>query len=84
MAHCVRVMAVVFALTVFAPASLFAQGGYFGQNKVQYHKFDFKVMKTDHFDIYFYPEEEASVRIAARMSERWRARLERRVSRASA
>jgi hypothetical protein len=48
---------------------------YFGQNRVQYEKFDFKVLKTEHFDIYFYPEEEAAVRMAARMAERWYARL---------
>src|SRR3970040_395045 len=75
MAHCVRVMVCVLALAFFAPASLFAQGDYFGQNKVQYHKFDFKVMKTDHFDIYFYPEEEEAAKMAARMAERWYARL---------
>ena len=34
-----------------------AQAQYFGQNKVQYDKFDFKVLKTAHFDIYYYPEE---------------------------
>ena len=26
---------------------------YFGQNKVQYRKLDFKVLRTEHFDIYF-------------------------------
>ena len=75
MAHCVRVMVCVLALAIFAPASLFAQGDYFGQNKVQYHTFDFKVMKTDHFDIYFYPEEEEAAKMAARMAERWYGRL---------
>jgi hypothetical protein len=48
---------------------------YFGRNKVQYEKFDFKVLATDHFDIYYYPEEEAAVQLAARMAERWYARL---------
>jgi Tol biopolymer transport system component len=48
---------------------------YFGRNKVQYERFDFKVLATDHFDIYYYPEEEAAVRLAARMAERWHARL---------
>lgn len=50
---------------------------YFGRNKVQYDKFDFKVMKTQHFAVYFYPEMEESARIAARMAERWYARLSR-------
>jgi len=48
---------------------------YFGQNKVQYQKLDFKVLRTEHFDIYFYPEERAGTEIAARMAERWYARL---------
>ena len=57
-----------------APDS-FAQGGYFGQNKVQYREFDFQVLKTDHFDIYYYPEEEQAARMASRMAERWYTRL---------
>lgn len=27
---------------------------YYGQNKIQYRDFDFKILSTDHFDIYFY------------------------------
>jgi Tol biopolymer transport system component len=50
---------------------------YFGQNKVQHEDFDFRVLKTEHFDIYFYPEEEAAARVAGRMAERWHARLSR-------
>src|SRR5438034_7033765 len=40
------------SVIVAAPAS--AQ--YFGRNKVQYKKLDFQVLKTEHFDIYFYPD----------------------------
>jgi hypothetical protein len=47
---------------------------YFGQNKVKYEDFKFKIFKTDHFDIYFYPEEEQLIPDAARMAERWYAR----------
>ena len=50
---------------------------YFGRNKVQYKKLDFEVLKTEHFDIYFYPTEREGIEIAARMAERWHARLER-------
>ena len=35
-------------------ASLFcssAQAQYFGQNKIRYKSFDFKILKTDHSDI---------------------------------
>src|ERR1044071_3566486 len=67
------VAAVCLALGVAAPAS--AQ--YFGRNKVQYKKLDFQILKTEHFDIYFYPEEREGIDIAARMAERWRARLGR-------
>lgn len=52
-------------------------GQYLGRNKVQYTKFDFKVMKTQHFDIYFYPEFKDAAEQAARMAERWYARLSR-------
>jgi hypothetical protein len=48
---------------------------YFGRNKVQYEKFDFQVLKTEHFDIYFYPGEQSAATEAARMAERWRTRL---------
>src|SRR5262249_45388088 len=48
---------------------------YFGRNKVQYKKLDFQILKTDHFDIYYYPDEREGIDIAARMAERWRTRL---------
>src|SRR4051812_8832345 len=51
------------------------QTDYFGQNKVQYQTFDFKVLKTEHFDIYYYPEEADAARMASRMAERWYARI---------
>ncbi len=43
--------------------------------KFRYRTFDFQVLKTEHFDIYFYTEEEAGARMAARMAERWYSRL---------
>jgi Tol biopolymer transport system component len=54
-----------------------ASAQYFGRNKVQYQSFEFQVLKTEHFDIYFYPREKTGVEIAARMAERWHSRLER-------
>ena len=64
----------LLALALSALASpIHAQ--YFGRNKVQYESFDFRVLKTEHFDIYFYPPEEAAANHAARMAERWYARL---------
>lgn len=63
---------IAFILVV---SSLNAQ--YFGRNKVQYETFDFKVMHTEHFTIYFYPQEEEAAMIAARMAERWYSRYSR-------
>jgi Omp85 superfamily domain/WD40-like Beta Propeller Repeat len=51
------------------------QAQYFGRNKVQYEDFNFKVLKTEHFDILFYPPETEAARQAARLAERWYARL---------
>lgn len=53
-----------------------ASAQYFGRNKVQYKDLNFQVLKTEHFDIYYYPEEREGIEIAARMSERWLVRLE--------
>jgi len=71
-----RLAAAAAAFAALAgPHSLAAQ--YFGQNKVQYRTFDFRVLRSPHFDLYFYPEEEAATRDASRMAERWYARLSR-------
>jgi len=66
--------AVVLAAVVAMPAS--AQS-YFGQNQVQYDQFDWHVTETEHFLIYWYPEERQAAIDAARMAERSYARLSR-------
>lgn len=66
----------LFFLGMTFTASL-VRAQYFGQNKVQYDTFDFKILKTKHFDVYFYPEMEQAAQQAARMAERWYARLSR-------
>ncbi|MBI3450907.1 MAG: PD40 domain-containing protein [Acidobacteria bacterium] len=48
--------AALLALAASGPAG--AQG-YFGRNKVQYQPFDWHIYKSPHFDVYYYPEEEA-------------------------
>jgi Tol biopolymer transport system component len=70
----VAVILLVFAAGALAP-ELNAQ--YYGRNKVQYQRFDFKIMKTRHFDIYFYLEDEQTVKLAGLMAERWYSRLSR-------
>jgi hypothetical protein len=56
-------------------ATVPAQAQYFGRNKVQYEKFDWRILKTDHFDLFFYPAESLKVHDAGRQSERWYTRL---------
>jgi len=68
-------LALPLAILASAPGSARAQ--YFGRNKVQYETFQFQVLKTEHFDVYFYPEEEHAAEQAARMAERWYARYSR-------
>src|SRR5688500_2299321 len=54
-----------------------AHAQYFEQNKVQYEAFDFKVIATEHFDVYFYERERPAATDIARMAERSYARLSR-------
>jgi len=58
----------VFAAVAAAPT---ADAQYFGRNKMQYEKFDFRVLRTPHFDLHYYPGEEGAARDAARQAERW-------------
>src|SRR5919206_578403 len=66
--------AALAALALCAVASP-AAAQYFGRNKVQYEDFNFRVLRTAHFDIHFYPEEEVATRDAARQLERWYTRF---------
>jgi hypothetical protein len=50
---------------------------YFGRNKVEYVDFDFRILRTEHFDVYHYRREERAARIAAQLAERWYARFAR-------
>ena len=71
----VRFAAVVVCLFTLVATAGPAEAQYFGRNKVRYDHLDFRVLKTDHFDIYYYPEEEEATRHAARMAERWYTRF---------
>lgn len=44
---------------------------YFGRNKVQYDQFNFNILPTNHFDLYFTVDAETAARDAARMADRW-------------
>ena len=68
----IRVTLLLGAALCFAAP---AQAQYFGRNSVQYSTFKFKVLKTQHFDVYFYDKEADAATQAARMAERWYTRL---------
>src|SRR5712671_3251546 len=68
----VRVTLLLGALSLAASA---APAQEFGRNAVQYESFHFKILKTQHFDIYFYDREAAAAAQAGRMAERWYTRI---------
>ena len=65
-----RFSTVCVGLALFA-ASSGAEAQHFGRNKVEYVDFDFRVLRSEHFDVYYYPREEQAARLAARLAERW-------------
>ncbi len=71
-----RAVGTCVAVAVIAMATE-AQAQYFGRNKVQYRDFAFEVLKTEHFDIHFYPDEREAASDVARLAERWHERLSR-------
>ena len=71
-----RAIAAAGAMLTAAPVALAAQG-YFGQNQVQFQNFEWRVLKTEHFDVHYYQSMSEGARIAARMAERSYARLSR-------
>ncbi len=60
----------VAALAVLAVVPTGAGAQYFGKNKVQYREFEWKVLESDHFDLYFYEGERRIAVDAARIAER--------------
>ncbi len=72
-----RPLIVALFATILVAVAADARAQYFGRNKVQYRTFEFQVLKTEHFDLYYYPEEGDAARIVGRLAERWRARLGR-------
>ena len=46
-----------------------AQFFFFGRNKVQYEDFDWKILKTEHFDIYYYGQMQKLAEIGAYYAE---------------
>ena len=77
----IQALACMIAVSAFA-SPLSAQFGYFGQNKIQYRKFDWRVLRGEHVDLYYYPEEEELGRVALAYAEESYDNLERRFNHA--
>ncbi len=73
----VLLLTITGIILALGPAASSADAQYFGRNKVQYDAFDWEIIRTEHFDIYFYEEERQAALMAGRMSERWYSRLSR-------
>ncbi|MBX9927452.1 MAG: hypothetical protein K2X99_00935 [Gemmatimonadaceae bacterium] len=63
------------SLLTLALATSSAAAQYFGQNQVQFTRFDWRVLKTEHFDVHYYGDLAPMARITGRMAERSYARL---------
>jgi len=63
------------ATAVVLLSAVSADAQYFGRNKVQYDRFQFAILETAHFDVYYYAEERSAAEVAAQMAERWYDRL---------
>jgi Tol biopolymer transport system component len=71
----IRLLVRTLVVSAVCCAPLPAEAQYFGRNKVEYENFDFRILATEHFDIYYYSQEEPAAHLAARLAERWYARL---------
>lgn len=63
--NCMKFIVILISVTLLS-AQIF--GGY-GRNKVQYNEFDWKILKTEHFDVYYYPEMENMAEKGAYLAE---------------
>ena len=77
-----RALAVAVGLLAGLVPAAAAQFGYFGQNKIQYRRFDWRVLRGEHVDLYYYPEEEELGRVALAYAEESYDSLERRFTHA--
>ncbi len=64
-----KIFLIIFFLILLVSDLTLAQFLYFGRNKVQYEEFDWKIMYTEHFNIYYYGEMEFVAQIGAKYAE---------------
>ncbi|MEM6327918.1 MAG: BamA/TamA family outer membrane protein [Bacteroidota bacterium] len=68
-------LALIAVLIAALLAPIPASAQYFGRNKVRYDDFDFRILETQHFDLYYYEGMETAAQDVGRMAERWYDRL---------
>ncbi len=71
-----RFFTILFLLILAAQG--FSQSFGFGRNKVQYNDFDWQILKTEHFDIYYYSEMKEAAEKGASFAEEGYSDLEKR------
>ncbi len=59
----------ILILLIILSSHASAQFYFFGRNKVQYQKFDWKLLRTEHFNIYYYGEMEEMAEVGAYYAE---------------
>ncbi len=65
-----RLLLIVIGASLFVAADVHAQHNYlFGRNKIQHEDFEWHVLKTDHFEIFYYPEMRELAGIGANFAE---------------
>jgi hypothetical protein len=69
-----RVARVAAVAALLGAAAAPARAQYFGRNRVQYERFDFRLLSTPHFDLHYYRPAEPQAQGAGRQAERWYAR----------
>lgn len=61
----------MLTLVLILPGADDVMGQYFGQNKVNYERFDFEIYETPHFQIYNYLDNNEAIQRIGRQSEHW-------------
>lgn len=64
-----QIILLPFILLLFLAPDSHSQWFYFGRNKVQYTNFDWHILKTDHFDIFYYQDMEELAEQGAHFAE---------------
>jgi len=64
----IKILVLLLAILLYHSAAQ-AQYHSFGRNKIQYTDFEWQVLSTEHFDIYYYPEMEELALIGAQAAE---------------